>query len=40
MIVNCLIKRVEVYQDYKLPIAFPIDFSQFSMGTDIIAIAA
>lgn len=40
MIVNCLIKRVEVYRDYKLHIDFNIDFEQFSMGLDIISIAA
>ncbi len=40
MIVNCLIKRVEVYRDYKLHIDFNIDFAQFSMGLDIISIAA
>ena len=36
MIVNCLIKRVDVYRDYKLH----IDFEQFSMGLDIVWIAA
>ena len=40
MIVNCLIKRVEVYRDYKLHIDFNIDFEQFSMGLDIATIAA
>lgn len=40
MIVNCLIKRVEVYRDYKLHIDFNVDFEQFSMGMDIVAIAA
>ena len=40
MIVNCLIKRIEVYRDYKLHIDFNIDFEQFSMGLDIISIAA
>ena len=40
MIVNCLIKRVDVYRDYKLHIEFNIDFEQFSMGMDITAIAA
>ena len=40
MIVNCLIKRVDVYRDYKLHIDFNIDFEQFSMGIDIISIAA
>ena len=40
MIVNCLIKRVDVYRDYKLHIDFNIDFEQFSMGLDIIGIVA
>ena len=40
MIVNCLIKRVEVYRDYKLHIDFNIDFEQFSLGMDIVNIAA
>lgn len=40
MIVNCLIKRVEVYGDDKLHIDFNIDFEQFSMGLDVATIAA
>ena len=40
MIVGCLIKRVDVYRDYKLHIDFNIDFEQFSAGLDIVAIAA
>ncbi len=40
MIVNCLIRRVEVYRDYKLHIDFNIDFEQFSMGLDVVTIAA
>ena len=40
MIVGCLIKRVDVYRDYKLHIDFNIDFEQFSMGMDITSIAA
>lgn len=40
MIVNCLIKRVEVYRDYKLHIDFNIDFRQFSLGMEIAEIAA
>lgn len=36
MIVNCLIKRVEVHRDYKLH----IDLEQFSLGMDIVTIAA
>ena len=33
-------KRVDVYRDYKLHIDFNIDFEQFSMGLDIVWIAA
>ncbi len=40
MIVNCLIRRVEVYRNYKLHIDFNIDFAQFSLGLDIVEIAA
>ena len=40
MIVSCLIKRVEVYRDYKLHIDFNIDFEQFCEGLDIVTIAA
>lgn len=40
MIVSCLIKRVEVYRDYKLHIDFNIDFTQFCEGLDIVTIAA
>ena len=40
MIVNCLIKRADIYQNYKLHIDFNIDFEQFSMGLDIVWIAA
>ncbi|MDO5151955.1 MAG: hypothetical protein Q4D50_01160 [Eubacteriales bacterium] len=40
MIVNCLIKRVDVYRDYKLLIDFNIDFEQFSMDLNIVWIAA
>ena len=40
MIVNCLIRRVEVYRDYKLHIDFNIDFTQFILGLDIVEIAA
>ena len=32
MIVSCLIRRVEVYRDYRLHIDFNIDFEQFSAG--------
>lgn len=37
MIVNCLIKRVEVYQDYKLHIDFNIDLEQFALNITTIA---
>lgn len=37
MIVNCLIRRVEVCRNYKLHIDFNIDFEQFSAGIDITA---
>lgn len=40
MIVNCLIKRVDVYRDYKLHIDFNIDLEQFSLGMDIVTVAA
>lgn len=40
MIVSCLIKRVEVYRDYKLRVDFNIDFEQFSLGIDIDELAA
>ena len=40
MIFNCLIKRVEVYRDYKLHIDFNIDLEQFSLGMDIVTVAA
>ncbi len=34
MIVNCLIKRVDVFRGYKLKIDFSIDFEQFMVGLD------
>ncbi len=40
MIVNCLIKRIDVYRDYKLHIDFNIDFEQFSLGLDMEALVA
>ncbi len=40
MIVNCLVKRIEVYRDYKLHIGFNIDFEQFSLGLDMEALVA
>ena len=39
MIVNCLIKRVEVYRDYKLHIDFNIDLEQFALGMDVTVAA-
>lgn len=35
MIVNCLIKRVDVYRDYKLHVDFKIDLEQFNMAFDM-----
>ena len=35
MIVNCLIKRIEVYRDYKLHIDFNIDLEQFTTSITI-----
>ena len=37
MIVNCLIKRVEVSRGYKLKVEFNIDFEQFMVGLDKVA---
>ncbi len=37
MIVNCLIKRVDVFRGYKLKIDFNIDFEQFMVGIDKVA---
>ena len=37
MIVNCLIRRVDVYRDYKLKIDFNFDFQQFISGIDYVA---
>lgn len=39
MIVSYLIKRVEVYRDYKLHIDFNIDLEQFSLGADVMVAA-
>ena len=39
MIVSYLIKRVEVYRDYKLHIVFNIDLEQFSLGADVMVAA-
>jgi hypothetical protein len=35
MVVNCLIRRVDVYRDYKLHIDFAIDLEQFQKGLDV-----
>ena len=40
MIVSCLIRRVEVYRDYRLHIDFNIDFEQFKLGIDLEALVA
>lgn len=40
MIVNCLIRRIEVYRGYKLHVDFNIDFTQFDLGLDMIEVAA
>lgn len=37
MIVNGLIKRVEVYRNYKLHIDFNLDLEQFVLGITTIA---
>lgn len=37
MIVNCLIKWVEVFRGYKLKVEFNIDFEQFMVGLDKLA---
>ncbi len=37
MIVNCLIKRVDIFRGYKLKIDFNIDFEQFMVGIDKVA---
>ena len=37
MIVNCLIKRIEVSRGYKLKVEFNIDFEQFMVGIDKVA---
>ena len=37
MIVNCLIKRVEVSRGYKLKVEFNIVFEQFMVGIDKVA---
>ena len=34
MIVNCLIKRIDVYWDYRVHIDWGIDFDQFHFGLD------
>ena len=35
MIVSCLIKRIDVYRDYRVHIDFNIDFEQFRFGLDL-----
>lgn len=40
MIVNCLIKRVDVYRDYKIHVEFAIGLEQFNCGLDQILIPA
>ena len=37
MIVNCLIRRIDVYRDYKLKIDFNFNFQQFISGIDSVA---
>ena len=37
MIVNCLIRRVDVYRGYKLHIDFNFDYQQFLNGLDSVA---
>ena len=37
MIVNCLIKRIDVYRGYRVHIEFGIDFEQFQYGLDLNA---
>ena len=37
MIVNCLIRCVDVYRDYKLKIEFNFNFQQFINGIDSVA---
>ena len=34
MIVNCLIKRIDVYRGYRVHIDVNIDFDQFQFGLD------
>ncbi len=36
-IVNCMIRRVEVFRDYKLNVEFNFDLNQFLYGPDISA---
>ena len=37
LIVNCMIRRVEVFRDYKLNVEFNFDLNQFLNGLDISA---
>ena len=36
MVVSCLIKRIDVFRDYKLHIEFNIDLEQFGAGLDAV----
>ena len=40
MIVNCLIKRIEVYRDYKVHVEFNIDYQQFCSGAELVETVA
>lgn len=40
MIVNCLIKRVEVYRGYKVHVEFNIDYQQFCSGVELVETVA
>ena len=35
MIVNSLIKRIDVYRSYRVHVEFNIDFDQFQFGLDL-----
>lgn len=35
MIVNSLIKRIDVYRSYRVHVEFNIDFEQFQFGLDL-----
>ena len=40
MIVSCLIRRIDVYRDYRVHIDFNIDFDQFQFGLNLKAKSA